>query len=452
MITTKAKNSKAKKIEFSPIKMTPEHVYGYKASESAFSITTEETINKALEIKNKLDVNWKYKSGDFPSTFQNYVDGWNSTEEELEANRDNSKLYFINLDLEDNGCSRACSHCYTMSGQIDIERGRKRANPSFPKLRKRLDKARLIEQIKIAKEELGLKAIRLLGRGEPTESSYLLEFVEEMADLDLTTVLFTRGHVIGNDDHSRLIYKKYGINDGYQLAERLFNNKVSIIQGFSALNDDVHNGMTGIEGHHTHSTLGLKRFLDIGFANSNPSRIGIEAPIAKINMMEFPVSYVLFQCLGVSPIFNSYMVTGRVDADYFKSNTPSIKERVFLHAKILHFMEMLGIKSDVGAYLGTKECHDVEHGLYIPSTGDVRPCTGYESKESIKGDLNTMDIRKIWENSRIQGRQHICPPKINHGFPIDYEDKVLSCLEDNKSDFEKEYQKIISGLGLLNLE
>ncbi len=436
-----------KNLKFSPIKLSKNNVYGEEAFHSFQRSTFEKTIKSALLLKNKLGVNWKYEPGRFPQNFQNYVKGWNSTEEELKNNADNSKLYFINLDLDDNGCTRRCSHCFTMKGQIDLERGRKSQGAYFPKLKKKLEKKRLLEQIKIAKEELGLKSIRLLGRGEPTESPYLLEFVETISDLGLSTVLFTRGHVIGNDSHAKLVYNKYGIKGGYELAERLFQNNVSVIQGFSALNNVVHDGMTGIEGHSKYSEIGLQRFLELGFNKGNPTRIGIEAPIAKINMDEFPISYVFFQCMGISPIYNSYMVTGRADEKFFNSNTPSLKERIKLHSKIMHFMMRMGIGNEVGAYLGTKECHDVEHGLYIPSTGDVRPCTGYESKESIKGDLNKEDIRLIWENSRIKGRQHICPPKINHGFPNNYINLLNEELTNNKTTFEDEFQRIINGLG-----
>ncbi|MEX0966756.1 MAG: hypothetical protein WD077_05925 [Bacteroidia bacterium] len=441
-------NAQQERLSIQPINLSSDHVYGKEAEKSSKKIRLENTIAKALQLKATLGSVWKYIPGQFPSDFQNYTKGWNSPDKDNQRNSDNAQMFYINLDLEDSGCTRKCSHCFTMAGQIDIERGRIRENRVQPLTRKILNKVRLIEQIKIAQEELGLRSVRLLGRGEPTESSYLLEFTEKMAELGVVTVLFTRGHVVGNDIHARRVYRGYGIENGFQLAERLFAQNVSVIHGYSALNDTVHDGMTGIEGHSKESTLGLQRFVETGFLNHHPTRLGIEAPIAKINMIEFPVSYVFFQCIGISPIFNSYMVTGRADQSFFDKHTPSFEERLDLHAKIVYFMRQMGIKGQVGPYLGTKECHDVEHGLYIPSSGDVRPCTGYESIESIQGDLNVEDIRDVWAHSRIKGRQHICPPKLNHGFPLDYVSQLEDMLSKRSHLYDQEYQQIISGLGL----
>lgn len=435
------------KLEIIPIDIDKANVYGVQASREATRINLNETIKAALELKMYLGVDWKYMPGTFNDDFRNYLSGWNDSDDIYKKSKDDHELLYLNLDLQDNGCTRRCSHCFTMAGQIDIDRGRAKSSECGPKKRKAISKDRLIEQIAKAKDKLGLKAVRILGRGEPTESSYLLEFTEIMNDLGLQTVIFTRGHVMGNDPHTEIVFGKFGIKKGIQLVERLYELNASIVLGYSALNDIIHNGMIGIENHSNYCRKGLKHFIDAGFINSNPTRLAIEAPIAKLNMNEMPVSYILFQCLGISPIYNTYMVTGRADQSYFDSNTPSLQERLLLHSEIIYYMESLGIKGGIGPYLGTKECHDVSNGLYIPSSGDIRPCTGYESSESIKGDLNIEDIDIIWERSKIKGLQSLCPPKINHGFSLNYEDLLNECLDKNRTKFKSRYDEIIMGLG-----
>lgn len=434
-------------LKIEKIELSPDHVYGKEAEEIVADLTLEGTLAKANELKNFLGIDWKYLPGRFPQDFQNYTSGWNASPQELEEAGREQRLLFLNLDLEDNGCSRRCSHCYTMDGEIDVSRGRKKEGEI--KVRKRIPSAKLIEQIAEAKKELGLKAVRILGRGEPTESPYLLEFTEKMAELGVQTLIFTRGHVIGNDAHAyRIFHQKHGVKTGEELVKRLFDNNTSIILGYSAINDMIHNGMVGIKDHSHYAREGLKRLLQIGFRDTNPTRLGIEAPIAKLNMQEMPASYILFQCLGISPVYNAYMVTGRSDEEFFQKHTPSLDERVDVHAQVIYSMRRMGIKNNIGAYLGTKECHDVEHGLYVPSTGQVFPCPGYESRESIRGDLNTDNITKVWKISQLGRKQHICEPKVAHGFPLDYAERIEKAILKNQQRYAETHQKIIEGLGI----
>lgn len=438
----------SKKLIIEPVSINKDFVYGLNAQKESSLNSEDRIISSALKLKEQLGLDWKYLPNTFPKNFSNFLRGWNTTNSDYHNSENDPELLFLNIDLEDNGCTRKCSHCFTMSGMVDIERGRKKNDKIPAKVKKKITKDRLISQIALAKEKLGLKAVRILGRGEPTESPYLLDFLYEMKNLGIITVIFTRGHVIGNDLHSYKVFNKHGIKNGYQLAEKLNELDASVVLGYSALNDTIHDGMTGINNHSKFSREGLKRLVALGFQDSTPTRIAIEAPIAKINMDEMPISYLLFQCLGISPIFNSYMVTGRADQKYFDSNTPKFEERLKLHAQVYYFMKSLGIVGKIGPYLGTKECHDVSNGLYIPSSGEIRPCTGYESKNSIQGDLNEINLDEIWNNSNLKGKQSICPPKINHGFPLNYEELLIACIEKNMIQFKQDYERIIQKLGL----
>ena len=431
-----------------------EFPYGRAAEKRAAAITFEETIEQARQLKEFLGVDWKYLPGKFPQPFENYTAGWNAPASVLKDADETGKLLFLNIDLEDNGCTRACPHCYTMEGQIDADRGRhlpatKSKLKTLPTYndRKQLPKERLVEQIAEA-TSLGLRSVRILGRGEPTESPYLLDFVDAMDSLGVQTLIFTRGHVIGNDMHTELVYGGRGIATGVDLAKYLFDKNASIILGYSALDDVVHDGMVGIDGHAAEAREGLKRLITLGYHESHPTRVGIEAPVCKLNVREMKVAYALFQSLGISPVFNSYMVTGRTDENLFTRFTPALEERLDSHAQITHSMEALGITADIGAYQGTKACHDVEHGLYIPSTGEVRPCPGYQSRESIKGDIATESIVNIWQKSRPGREQHVCEPKVAHGFPLNYVKLAEKMLGKDREHYAQVHDRIIDGLGL----
>ena len=436
----------SRKLDIRPIKLAPNAVYGDEAESASKKVSFESTIQNAHDLKKYLGHDWKYRPGEFPSTFENYTSGWNASESELQNAKAKGEMIFLNIDLEDNGCTRNCAHCFTMGGQIDIERGRTPNISGIRLPRARLPEDTLIKQIEQAKRQLGLKYVRILGRGEPKESPGLIRFLEQMNELGIRTVIFTRGHVIGNDAHTNKVYGKFGINTGADLGKKLYELNTSIILGYSALNDTIHDGMVGVYGHAQYSRHGLKTLMDLGFHSENPTRLGIEAPVAKFNMAEFPVSYILFQCLGISPVYNAYMVTGNSNEEFFHKYTPSQSERVKLHGQIQEYMAKLGIESGVGAYLGTKPCHDVELGLYVPSNGLVRPCPGYEGPDSIKGDLSSDNIVDVWRNSRINREQHICEPKVAHGFPLNYKNIVSSVMEEEASSGKEIFEQITSGL------
>jgi MoaA/NifB/PqqE/SkfB family radical SAM enzyme len=397
-------------------------------------LNDEDVVSEALELKRYFGVDWKY-GYQFPSDFENYVRGWNASDDVLEKAKEEKSLLYLNMDLG-YGCSLKCPHCFSMEGEID-KRGRKS-----------LDYKRLLYQIREAKK-IGLIAVRILGRGEPTEFRPMVDFIEFLHSEGIIPLIFTRGQVLGNDEHAKKIFKGYkGIHSGMDLVKKLAECEASVVLGYSSLFAEINDEMVGKIGHTPVNRLALKRLIEAGFADSNPTRLGVESPITNLNYKEMPVRFTFFQRLNVSPVMNVFMVTGRTQTlNCLELYDPNPDEYRDLYALITYMMWQMGINTRIGPYTGTKECHDVSNGLYLTLNGDVYPCPGYEGVHTILGETRTMSIREIWEHTAHAGqKQHICVPKIATHFPLNFERIIQERIETNNECYQQRFERIQTAL------
>jgi len=111
----------------------------------------------------------------FPDNYKNDVKWWgNISGEELHSCLPDgtAKLLTMDLDIGDT-CGLRCPHCFRRDSKFDCV---SQAN--------KLTYEEIVGYVKEAKE-LGLKQIKILGRGEPFQDSRFLEFLEEMTALDI---------------------------------------------------------------------------------------------------------------------------------------------------------------------------------------------------------------------------------------------------------------------------
>lgn len=416
-------------------------------------VTFDDIVSQARAIKENLGINWVH-SVPFPSNFQNYVRGWNDTNEALEDAEENHRLLYLNMDFGD-GCALRCPHCFTMEGAIDA-RGRNQM--SFDRVKESILEAK----------ELGLRHVRILGRGEPTQwiakpgasrpnrDEDLIDFIKFLHANEITPLIFTRGHVLGDEERIKHTFGgAHGVNNGEDLIRLLADNGVSIFLGISSIFPEVNDEMVGIPkrpNYHydDHCRRALRLAVGAGLNRTNPTRLATEMPITNLNITEMVVRYVLFQCLNISPCTNVYMVTGRA-MTYGLGEISDPPQEQFLdqYSMVLRFARNMGINLKIGPYAGTKECHDVSAGMYLTLNGDLYPCTGYEGVNNILGSARQHSIKDVWENSPYGGhRQSICPPKIGTHFPPDFERQVERCVESNTSRYDEVFDAICAGLGI----
>jgi len=417
-------------------------------------ISLNDIIAQAISFKKDIGGQWANRIP-FPSHFQNYVKGWNETDDVIHEAEANHRLLYLNMDFGD-GCTLRCPHCFTHEGAIDT-RGR---TP--------LPYGRLKEAILEAKD-LGLRCIRILGRGEPTqwvfnpsrsagtgprEGEDIIDFTKFLHANDITPLIFTRGQIIGDDKKIAWAYRgAHGIERGEDLIRVLNENGVSLFLGISSIFPEINDEMVGLPASNRYDydrvcRQTLRHAIAAGFNQGNPTRLAVEMPITNLNITEMGVRYVLFQMLNISPCTNVYMVTGRAMTYSLGEITdPSQDQFLDYYAMVTRFARNMGIDAKIGPYAGTKECHDVSCGMYLTLNGDIYPCPGYEGINSFVGSLRTHSMKQIWENNPYGGHsQSICPPKIGTHFPPDFGNRVERLLQSKGTRYDDLFGHICTAI------
>jgi CheY-like chemotaxis protein len=418
-------------------------------------LVLEDIIAQAVSFRKEIGGEW-INQMPFSLSFQNHVNGWNAADDVIREAEENHRLLYLNLDFGD-GCSLRCPHCFTHEGAIDT-RGR---TP--------LPYGRLKDSILEAKD-LGLRCVRILGRGEPTQwianperlrhhtpmpGEDLIDFVSFLHANEIIPLVFSRGQIIG--DESRLAWAFGGaheVHSGEDLVRVLSEYGGSLFLGVSSIFPEINNEMVGLPktakyDYDRACRQSLKLAVSAGLNRCNPTRLAVEMPITNLNLMEMGVRYVLFQLLNISPCTNVYMVTGRAMTYGLGAITdPSQEQFLDNYAMVSFFARSMGITTGIGSYAGTKECHDVSCGMYLTLNGELYPCPGYEGIQNYVGSLVTHSIRQIWDNHPGGGHpQSICPPKIGTHFPPDFALRVEHRMKEQESRYTDLFSRICEGLG-----
>lgn len=376
-----------------------------------------------MKIIPKISIVYK---GKFPKSFVNNVNGWGSFSKEiLEKNK--GKLLTLDIDF---GylCSLNCPHCFRKNNKVDF---------GDRKLMKYDDIVKMVKEAK----KLGLKSVKFLGAGEPFEDKRFVEFLRELKKLDIIPSIFTKGHVIGDDNLAKKYCSHYGINTGEELVKELKKLNVSILLGFNSFNTEIQDKMVGgIKGYTQKRNRALMLLVKAGFNKTNPTRLCVGTnPITKDNYNQVLEIYKWARVRNIYVIACPTMVSGRcAKEEAWKKINPPVKKLVDLYTKIYEFNIEKGIQTlkqieeeGISAYAGGHPCNQVACGMYVTLTGKVLRCPGDDT--SLFGTIWAQPLKEIWTNSENYKRAGVfncyCPPKIGKSFPTGFFDEVLSNLK-----------------------
>jgi MoaA/NifB/PqqE/SkfB family radical SAM enzyme len=364
--------------------------------------------------------------GTFPRNFVNDVNGWGSFSKRIL--QDNiGKLLSLDIDFG-NFCSLNCPHCFRRNNRVDF--GEKRL----------MEYEDIIGIIKQGRE-LGLRSVKFLGAGEPFEDERFLEFLRDLRKLNITPSIFTKGHVIGNNDLVKKYYSRYGISTGEELVEELRKTDASVLLGFNSFDAEIQDKMVGGEkSYTTKRNRALELLVEAGFNKHNPTHLCLAVnPVTNENYDGVLEIYKWARVRNLYVIVCPTMISGRCAEEHaWRKITPPGEKLIDLYTEIYKFNIEKGIQTlekikedGVSSYAGGHPCNQIACGMYVTLTGTVLRCPGDDT--TVLGSIWKESLEDIWLKSENYGRSGTfncgCPPKWGKSIPYNLFTEVIIKLE-----------------------
>ena len=374
-------------------------------------------------MKSISDIPERYKT--FPDNYVNDINDWGFSESIIAANQ--GRLLTLDIDYGD-VCSLNCPSCFRRDNSIDDSKHA-------------LGFDDLVGLIKEAKT-LGLRTVKFLGAGEPFENAGFLEFLRFLKNEEVVPLIFTKGHVIGNDELVKYYFGDIGITTGKELVDAVYDCGAGVMLGFNSFDSHLQAKMVGSDISYVAARDRALMLLDNkGFANSNPTRLSLAAnPVTKRNINEALDIYKWGRLRNYYVIVAPTMISGRAKkADRWKTISADPDDLIELYTKIYSFNIEKGIQTlaqikreGISAYAGGHPCNQVSTGLYVTLNGKVLSCPG--SEENIEGNVWESSLTDIWNNSNNYKRSGTfnckCIAKDGKSIPVRLYDEVLMRLEE----------------------
>ena len=391
----------------------------------------------------------------FPEVYPNNAKYWgNIPRKELHSLLPDGTAKLLMMDVDfGNHCSLRCPHCFRRDDRFDkIDSDHRALSPE-----------EIIGYIKEAKE-LGLKEIKILGRGEPFENPDFLGFLREMTKMDIGVGIVTKGHVLGSDILAKKYNSQYGINTSRDLIAELYNLKVSIFLGFNSFNQKTQEDFIGIENSPIKEYVrfrdrALVLLVKAGFNKYIPGQATrlslVSAPIKPENMEEiFNIftwarvrNIYMLSCptaisgKGIDELNREYKTYSGDETDQYENYIKDLKElytKIYNWSIVKKLIPMETFKKDgVSLYPGCHVCNQVAAGFYLTLSGMVVQCGGRCDDQVIfsKDIRKCKSLKELWINcpnyKRALGKNYNyhCPARdgisIPNSFYRDVKAKII---------------------------
>ena len=334
----------------------------------------------------------------FPENYENNVAHWgNFSVNELHQTNPDGTQKLLHLDIDfGNSCRLDCPHCFRRDDRFDLN-----INKDF------LKEEEILNYLKEAKS-LGLQSVKFLGRGEPFENKDFIGFLRKLKDLKIKTSVFTKGHVIGDDELVKRYNSEYGINNGKELAEELEKLDVSVLLGFNSFDKEmqekfINSGHSKIKNYTELRDNALKLLVDAGLNNykeGKETRLAmIAAPIKPENIDEIFKIYEWSRRRNIYTVSCPSNLTGKGldETERVSHSKDYISKLINLYTEIyiwniennLQTLEQFK-KEGVALYPGCHPCNQTAAGMYMSLSGKVIRCPGRADEKS----TFSKDIRK----------------------------------------------------------
>lgn len=345
----------------------------------------------------------------FPKGYINDVAYWgNNSKKDLHSCFRNGTAKLLTLDLDfGDSCSLRCPHCFRRDDRFDKTT-----------LGNSLTDEEIYDYIRQAKK-LGLKSIKILGRGEPFQNKKFLQFLRDMTKMKIGVAVFTKGHVLGSDALVKAYNKDYGIETSEQLIKELKKLKVSILLGFNSFDKKTQEAYIGIDKSPIKNYVksrdrALTLLVKYGFnkyRRGKPTRLCLcSAPIKPESIDDY------FEIYKWGRVRNMYVLTcpttvsgkgideferavktykkkkqSKSGHDKYIEDLQALYEKVYLWAIKTNLIPEKKFREEgVSLYPGCHPCNQTASGFFLNLSGQVVQCPGRATGNA----LFAKDIRK----------------------------------------------------------
>jgi len=366
----------------------------------------------------------------------NDVHGWAFDQKTISENK--GRILTLDIDFGET-CTLNCPSCFRKNNTVDDLTNKQL---SFDDLRK----------VILDAKKLGLRSVKFLGAGDPFENFRFLEFLRFLKKEQIIPLIFTKGHVIGEDELVKKYFSYLGIHSGKDLVEELDKCGATIMLGFNSFDDATQAKLVGAPIDYVKArNRTLELLVEQGFADSNPTRIGLAAnPITKWNVEEAYEIYEWGRPRNFHVFITPTMISGRAKKEAtWRAITPSEHELIELYVRVYLFNIKNGIQTleqieeeGIAAYAGGHPCNQVSTGLYVTLGGTVISCPG---DVAVEGNIWEKDLETIWLESENRKRSGIynngCIAKDGKSIPDKFYENVLNELKKRYEQTNKRNSK-----------
>ena len=329
------------------------------------------------------------------------IHGWNFSKEIIINIHNRNKLLRVCIDLTDK-CDLNCKGCFTKLERTNL----KKANEDTRDFA-------YYESLLIEAKKLGIKAIDIVGSGEPLLDKNLFKILKYANSLDIIPTLFTSGIKLSdsivkelNTTGSSVFIKLWSLDEKKQddYTSRGYTNKRN-----KALKNLINNGFNDgktvfIEGNQYQLT-----------------KLGADILVRKSNIDEIPDIFRFCRNHNIMPEIKTYIPVGETFEDELTA-----EEYILLRNCLKNIDEKeYGIEMPLTTYPQACDCYQSMASLYIMQSGNIKNCVG---AETIIGFYNGESGLSHAVNNRVEKVGFGCSPRLSY--------------YQNKNDFSKEISEI----------
>jgi radical SAM protein with 4Fe4S-binding SPASM domain len=288
-----------------------------------------------------------------------------------------------------NYCNHKCSWCYInwhqagraseRSGSGDIKR--KAINADW----------RLIEAVGEARQ-LGLKAVTIVGDGEPTMHKRFIEVLEKLSSYGLDIGIFTNFSATNP-----------------AITEALAKYCYFVRGSIDAATAEVHKQSHGVDDFDT-VINNMRRLIELRGDKKRPA-IGAQFVTNQWNYTQLPYAARFFRDLGIDymtikPAYKNVLnpahpeneIDNRVVFPLMREAQSYSTDKFKVYAKYPQFLEVVDYKTNDGRYY--KKCNATPLSPYLDEDGNVEMCGNLKGRGFTLGNIYKNSFEEIWHSQQ----------------------------------------------------